>query len=227
MTTGNEIVAYAQNELGKPYVYGAEGPSSFDCSGLVQYIFNKAGVKVPRVSSAQYSYGDSISYQDLQPGDLVFSEWPGDDVPHHGHVAIYTGNGKIIEAPHPGGVVQEIPLNSYYLQHVDGYTRPPGLGTLTPATQNPGGNGVNATNASFDWNPLSWPGKALGWASGGITSDVSQLVQGAISGLANITKFFMLFFQASTYIRIGAGIFGFIFFTTGLKFLMKESDATV
>lgn len=229
MATGEQIVANARAELGRPYIYGATGPDDFDCSGLVQYVFNKAGLSVPRVSSAQFNFGTQIQAADLAPGDLVFSEWSGDDVPHHGHVAIYAGNGKIIEAPHPGGVVQEVPLDSNYLAHVDGYTRPVGLSTgpASPVTGGAAGSGgTTGQNAGFDWNPLSWPGSLLNWASGGITGDASQLISGATSTLADIVKFFALFFQPSTYIRIGAGILGIVLLLSGLVTLIVEAFHT-
>lgn len=227
MATGDEIVTAARSLLGDPYIYGAEGPSQFDCSGLVQFVFGKAGLSVPRVSSAQFSFGSQIDASQLAPGDLVFSEWNGDDVPHHGHVAIYAGNGMIIEAPHPGGVVQEVPLDTSYLAHVDGYTRPVGLstGAASPVTGGSAGSGTAGT-AGFDWNPLSWPGGLLNWMSGGITGDASQLISGAVATLADIVKFGALFFQPSTYIRIGAGILGFILLIAGLAMLSVEAFQT-
>lgn len=233
MATGDQIVANARALLGDPYIYGAEGPSDFDCSGLVQFVFNKAGLSVPRVSSEQFRFGSQIEASQLAPGDLVFSEWGGDDVPHHGHVAIYAGDGKIIEAPHPGGVVQEVPLDTNYLAHVDGYTRPVGLSTGpgSPVTGGPrssagGAGGADARQAGFDWNPLSWPGQVLNWMSGGVTGDVTQLISGVTSTLADVVKFFALFFQPSTYIRIGAGILGFLFLITGLVMLSVEAFQT-
>ena len=229
MATGEEVVANARAELGRPYVYGATGPDDFDCSGLVQFVFGKAGLSVPRVSSAQFTFGSQIQASDLAPGDLVFSEWSGDDVPHHGHVAIYAGNGNVIEAPHPGGVVQEVPLDSNYLAHVDGYTRPVGLSTgpASPVTGGAaGGGGGTAANAGFDFNPLSWPGSLLNWMSGGVTGQATQLISGATATLADVVKFFALFFQPSTYIRIGAGFFGILLLISGLIVLIVEAFHT-
>lgn len=230
MATGDEIVANARAELGKPYVYGATGPDDFDCSSLVQFVFGKAGLSVPRVSSAQFTFGTQIQAADLAPGDLVFSEWSGDDVPHHGHVAIYAGNGMIIEAPHPGGVVQEVPLDDNYLSHVDGYTRPVGLSTAVGGSRAAGGPagsaGGTANPAGFDWNPLSWPGSLLNWMSGGVTGEASQLISGATATLADVVKFTALFFQPSTYIRIGAGILGYLFLVMGLVMLAFEAFHT-
>ncbi|MFS4095472.1 NlpC/P60 family protein [Streptomyces sp. AF1A] len=93
--------AAAQNQLGKPYVYGATGPSSFDCSGLTSYAYAQAGVSIPRTSEAQATIGTRIySQSDLKVGDLVF--FYGD---LH-HVGLYAGNGQVLHAPHTGAVVR-------------------------------------------------------------------------------------------------------------------------
>ena len=94
--------AYAQ--LGDPYIYGASGPNSFDCSGLTSYAWRAAGVYLPHSSSAQYGYGRHVSRADLQPGDLVFYYSP------ISHVAIYIGGGRVIHAPYPGRSVEIAPL---------------------------------------------------------------------------------------------------------------------
>ncbi|MER7915086.1 MULTISPECIES: C40 family peptidase [unclassified Streptomyces] len=93
--------AAAQGEIGKPYVYGATGPSSFDCSGLTSYAYAQAGVSIPRTSEEQANIGTRIySQSDLQVGDLVF--FYGDI--HH--VGLYAGNGQVLHAPHTGAVVR-------------------------------------------------------------------------------------------------------------------------
>ncbi|MEU3026241.1 NlpC/P60 family protein [Streptomyces incarnatus] len=93
--------AAAQGEIGKPYVYGATGPSSFDCSGLTSYAYAQAGVSIPRTSEEQANIGTRIYNQsDLQVGDLVF--FYGDI--HH--VGLYAGNGQVLHAPHTGAVVR-------------------------------------------------------------------------------------------------------------------------
>jgi peptidoglycan DL-endopeptidase CwlO len=93
-------VQWAHNELGKPYVWGAAGPSAFDCSGLTMYVYARAGVYLPHSSGAQYGYGRHVSRGELRPGDLVFFGYP-----IH-HVGIYIGGGAMIEAPHTGAVVR-------------------------------------------------------------------------------------------------------------------------
>lgn len=98
-TKAEEIIAYALHELGKPYRYGEEGPAAFDCSGLIQFVYGEAGLKLPRTAAQQQTFSQSIAAADARPGDLVF--W---GAPAH-HVALYLGNGRILSAPHTGAVV--------------------------------------------------------------------------------------------------------------------------
>lgn len=109
---GAQAVAYAEDQLGKPYVWGATGPDSYDCSGLTQAAWRAAGVDIPRVTYDQVDYGTRISRGELQLGDLVFYY---DD---YSHVGIYAGNGQIIHAPKPGDVVKyesidAMPVSAY------------------------------------------------------------------------------------------------------------------
>ncbi|HWL35768.1 MAG TPA: NlpC/P60 family protein [Frankiaceae bacterium] len=93
-------VQEAYRQLGKPYRWGAEGPDSFDCSGLSKWAWAKAGVSLPHYSRAQYNEGRHVSQGELQPGDLVFF-----GNPIH-HLGIYVGNGNMIHAPQTGDVVK-------------------------------------------------------------------------------------------------------------------------
>ena len=93
-------IAEARRQLGKPYVWGAAGPDSFDCSGLTQWAWRAGGVSLPHYSGAQYSSTTHISMSAIQPGDLIFYESPSQ------HVALYMGGGQIIHAPHAGDVVR-------------------------------------------------------------------------------------------------------------------------
>lgn len=93
-------VAEAHRQLGKPYKWGAAGPDSFDCSGLMMWVWGKAGVSLPHSSRAQYNEGSHVSRAELAPGDLVFY-----GNPIH-HVGIYVGGGRYIAAPQTGDVVR-------------------------------------------------------------------------------------------------------------------------
>ncbi len=94
-------VAFAEAQVGKPYVFGAAGPNSYDCSGLVTAAYASQGIHLSHQSSAQYQYnkGTKVSLSSIQPGDLLFWDWDGDGIDH---VAIYIGNGQMVEAPAPG-----------------------------------------------------------------------------------------------------------------------------
>nr|WP_269205670.1 C40 family peptidase [Clostridium botulinum] len=98
--SGNAVVAYASSFQGAPYLWGATGPNSFDCSGFTSYVYAHFGVGIPRTSGAQSGFGTSVSRDSLQPGDLVFF-----GSPVH-HVGIYVGNGCYIHAPKTGDVVK-------------------------------------------------------------------------------------------------------------------------
>lgn len=107
-TTGGwrqDLVGYAKQFLGTPYVWGGTSPNGFDCSGLTQYVYNHFGIDLPRVSADQGDLNRRVDINSLKPGDLVFwdnsSRNNGAD-----HVAIYIGHGRIIEAPRPGLSVQ-------------------------------------------------------------------------------------------------------------------------
>lgn len=97
---GVKALRAAQIQLGKPYEWGAEGPGSFDCSGLTSWAFKQAGVTLPRSSSQQARVGRAVSWDAMQPGDLVFYYSPVS------HVGIYAGNGTMVDAPQTGDVVK-------------------------------------------------------------------------------------------------------------------------
>lgn len=94
------LIVESYKYLGIPYVWGGTTPSGFDCSGLMQYVYAKFGISIPRVADAQQSAGTPVALDDLKPGDLIF--WGN---PAH-HVGMYVGNGLYIQAPHTGDVVK-------------------------------------------------------------------------------------------------------------------------
>ncbi|MCC0696183.1 C40 family peptidase [Clostridioides sp. ES-S-0048-02] len=95
----DSVIGFAKTLLGKPYVWGAEGPNSFDCSGFTQYVMKKsAGVSIPRVSRDQSKYGAYVNRGDLRSGDLIFFDTQGSNNGSVSHVGIYMGNGEMIHA---------------------------------------------------------------------------------------------------------------------------------
>ncbi|MDT0434218.1 MULTISPECIES: C40 family peptidase [Streptomyces] len=100
-TKAAKTLAFARAQIGKPYVWGATGPGSYDCSGLTQAAWKAAGVALPRTTYDQVNAGTTVSLADAQPGDLVFFY---DDITH---VGVYAGNGMMIHAPKPGAYVRE------------------------------------------------------------------------------------------------------------------------
>jgi cell wall-associated NlpC family hydrolase len=113
MTTAQLTAALraAESRQGRPYVWGAAGPTSFDCSGLVQWSFAQAGVSMPRVAADQARTGLAVPVSQLEPGDLLFYHTDPTDPGYISHVAIYLGNGWMIQAPQPGMNVQVVPAS--------------------------------------------------------------------------------------------------------------------
>ncbi|GIH25440.1 hypothetical protein Aph01nite_37500 [Acrocarpospora phusangensis] len=110
----------AVGKLGRPYEWGAEGPDTFDCSGLVQWAFRQAGVRMPRVAAQQWAAGPQIPLAQAQPGDLLF--WRNDPTnpAYISHVAIYWGGDQMLHAPRTGDVVK---LAKIYTKNLAGVVR--------------------------------------------------------------------------------------------------------
>jgi resuscitation-promoting factor RpfA len=120
-TAAQRAVAFARAQLGVPYVYGASGPHSFDCSGLTSAAWRAAGVTIPRTSQAQARM-HRVALSAIQPGDLVIYK------PDNGHVAIYIGGGKIIEAARTGTDVRTAPVHTgWYADNFRMVVRPAGV----------------------------------------------------------------------------------------------------
>lgn len=212
--TGDQVVAEAFTFLGDPYVYGATGPRTFDCSGLVQYVYKQLGVSLPRTSEEQYTVGSPVTVDQLQAGDLVFSAGSDGTVSSPGHVGIYDGQGGVINAPHTGTVVSVTPLANF---QAVGYRRP------SQVSDNP------ATDASVILPPgvqPSDPNLGGGGDIGGLLSwpaDIVDFFKQGAEDMVSVAKFFAAFFEPSTYVRIGSGFFGIIFLSAGIFFIAREA----
>lgn len=153
---GTQAAAYAAQLLGIPYVWGGESLAGFDCSGLVQYVYDKVGIQLPRTSQQQATAGTAVASNALQPGDLILYNEPGEGA--NSHVAIYAGNGQEIDAPHTGANVQYSPVD---WSHFAGARRVSGTAAAAPSSAGtPGASsaalGTAQASATSWWNPLSW-----------------------------------------------------------------------
>ncbi|MGX1367470.1 cell wall-associated NlpC family hydrolase [Streptomyces canus] len=122
---GETALRYARRQLGKPYEWGAEGPRTYDCSGLTSEAWAHAGTPIPRTSQEQWARLPRIPLKELRPGDLVLY------FPEATHVALYVGNGQVIEAPRTGERIKVSPIAAHPLL---GAVRPDGEGQA-PATE--------------------------------------------------------------------------------------------
>lgn len=211
--SGAEIVQLAKAKLGDEYVYGAVGPSTFDCSGLVQFVYKEAGISVPRTSQEQYTFGTQVPNASwLAAGDLVFSAGSDGTSAAPGHVGIYDGAGGVIQAPYTGARVDVVPLSQF---GAVGYRRMPGLSTPdinnAGQTGQPGGFGAG-TGAPTNFFGI--PDNVFG-----AFTDFDKII-------TDVYNWWKLFFQPSTYIRIGAGLFATLFLITGLVLLAREMKST-
>jgi peptidoglycan DL-endopeptidase CwlO len=119
--SGSKIVNKAMEFLGRPYVYGANGPRAFDCSGFTKYVYASFGINIPRTSQQQNRFGMAVSRSNLAPGDLVIFNTVG----YAGHVGIYIGGGQFIHASSGGrkAVIISDLNSSYYKPRFEGGRR--------------------------------------------------------------------------------------------------------
>lgn len=183
------IVAEAEKYVGAPYVYGGTTPAGWDCSGFVQYVLEAEGVSnVPRTSEQQWAWVQQIPESQLQPGDLVFAQFPGDNA-SPGHVGIYVGNGQVLSAEDPQLGTGYASLASW-AGNIVGYGAIPGSATT--------GN-TSASSAASATADSSIFGSILG-----IPGQITQFFQDAdtfINALMWLTK-------PNSWLRIGAFLVG-------------------
>jgi hypothetical protein len=153
------IIASAKGYLGTPYVLGGSQPGGFDCSGLVQYVYGKAGIPLPRVTFDQINSGIAVDSNNAAPGDLVFFDETGADAPGPGgspwgHVGIYLGNGMMLDAPNPSSQVR--------IESIQGFS-PVGRYTFRRVIPNYAGTGdTGVTNTGISSALLASAGMGSG-----------------------------------------------------------------
>jgi cell wall-associated NlpC family hydrolase len=222
--SGQAFVTEAEKFDGTPYVWGGDQPGGFDCSGLVQYALQKLGLKnVPRTSEQQYNWVAHIDRSQLQPGDLVFYAGSDGTDTSPGHVAIYQGNGKVIQAEETGTNVGSFPIDA--AGQPVGYGRVPGLTGVTGGTT--GSGNVQLTSIE------GWPGEVAGFpglAPLALIGDLPKLgnIGGPLGSLANAVNRLEhgveFFFVPSNWMRIICFVVGVPLVGIGIVTMTKGTQ---
>ena len=111
----DKVLDFAHQQLGKPYVWGAQGPNSFDCSGLIYYVYkNAANITLPRTSVEQSKFGTTVSKSNLKAGDLIFFDTNGPNNGAVSHVGIYAGEGQLIHASSSNKKIVKVNMETSY-----------------------------------------------------------------------------------------------------------------
>jgi cell wall-associated NlpC family hydrolase len=158
------VISFAEQQLGKPYLWGGTGPDAFDCSGLMMMAFRTAGINIARTSQAQWATETRVPASQVQPGDLVFFAGADGTVTDPGHVGLVIGNGKMIEAYATGFPIR---ISSYTNRGAIGFTEPWAGAKGTPpssppspgGTASPGSTGTGTPPAPTGGIPI--PGSAV------------------------------------------------------------------
>lgn len=125
--SASQAVQLASTRVGTPYVWGATGPSSFDCSGLVVWAYSRAGMQPPRTAQQQFHWARPVAPPQIRVGDLAFYQGTYFSPDRITHVGIYAGEGIVIMATTPGDIVRPVHLaDPYWRRHLAGFGRPPG-----------------------------------------------------------------------------------------------------
>lgn len=195
----------AKDQLGKAYVWGAEGPDTFDCSGLMVWAWKKAGVTLPRTSQEQAKAGRGVPISKVEPGDLIISDWGSGPA---SHVGMYLGGGKLIHAPRPGSTVKIVPFDASYKSHTSHVRRVREGGSLLGDVADAGSSLLGGILA-----PL-----------GGI-ADATKDMAASLGAVGDFAKLLTKLALPSTWVRIVSGILGIGLLFAGLYFLIRESRA--
>jgi cell wall-associated NlpC family hydrolase len=159
-------ISFAEQQLGKPYLWGGTGPDAFDCSGLVMMAYRTAGISIARTTYAQWATETRVPASQVQPGDLVFFAGADGTATDPGHVGLVIGGGKMIEAYATGFPIR---VSSYANRGAIGFTEPwagapgttPGTTTSPGATTSPGNPGNTGTPTAPPAGGMPTPGTAI------------------------------------------------------------------
>lgn len=208
------VIKAVESKLGARYVWGAEGPNTFDCSGLMVWAYAKEGVNLPRTSQEQAKYGTAVPLAKVQPGDLITSNWGSGP---SSHVGMYVGNNKIIHAPRPGSVVKFANLDADYRSHINAVRRVPGAGKVDTA-------GLPMPDDLLDLIPGSGGSLTEGLLKpvAAITAALQDVASGLLS-VGKVAEWMLKLALPATWVRIVCGLLGIVLLFLGLWFLARES----
>jgi hypothetical protein len=205
--SGSDLVAKAQTQLGKPYVWAAEGPDAYDCSGLMQWTYRQFGINLPRVTYDQVKVGQPVaSLAQAAPGDLVFTTWNGKV---NSHVGMYMGNNRIIQAS--SGRVNEMTVTPSYLPHINAIRRVTGVSGGGPA------GGISGGAVGGIGTALDVPG-ALNRIADGMSS-----IAGSAASVGKAADLATRIALPTTLMRIGLLGAGTGLVIAGLFFISREA----
>jgi NlpC/P60 family len=172
-----QVLQFALAQRGKPYVYGATGPNSYDCSGLVQAAFKAGGYSLPRTSQEMRNAGTAVPLSQVRTGDIItfdYNDGPSNPAPGN-HVALYLTAGQVVEAARPGVPIRIAPLDTAHVDRVRRITAgsaatadaadvtPAATGSTAPGLQQAGYDAViNLTPWGIPLNPFKLPGYLFG-----------------------------------------------------------------
>lgn len=145
----DKAISFALAQVGKPYRWGAIGPDAYDCSGLIQTSYKHAGLKLTRTTYTMIHQGQGVSRAQLQPGDLIF--------PNPGHVQLYIGNGKVVEAPEAGIPVRVVPIWGFWQAR---RVTTPGSGSVVGGTDS---GSFAGSSIPVIGDTLNGAGDAISW----------------------------------------------------------------
>lgn len=200
-----KVIASARSKLGAPYVWGAEGPDAFDCSGLMHWAFGQHGLTLPRVSQDQAKTGRRVQLAQRRPGDLIFSSW--DENPDVDHVALYIGDDQYIHTPRAGDVVKIGKITDSYRSHITNVQRVTETGT--------GAGIIGGALGALGGGSLLDAVRAIGT---GVQSAATGI--NAVGGLAQKAMWLAL---PTTQVRIVTGALGVGFLIMGVWLLAREA----
>jgi hypothetical protein len=236
VVSGGQIAAAARRYIGDPYVWGASGPASFDCSGLIKYALGQLGISAPRVTTDQWAWVKRVTPQEATVGDLVFFQ--GSDPPSPGHVGIITGPGQMINAPYTGTNVRTDSFSypGSGAMTVVGFGRVP---MTSPGSAAAPGGGAGSAGGGGGGLPASIthalsgvlgaiiPGFQIGEAAAAGLTDiggVAAALTGIAGDLAGLGKVITWLTLPSHWARIFAGVAGAAFLILALNLLAKEAQ---